>query len=354
MEFARTGLLYILCFLTAWMPVASRGAQILPPESLPATAMMEVVGKNPDGEEVRFQIPRSTTEELKRDSPMELAQRILLRPTLAANRRILPESGLFFIAVGAVTMLQLSRDYASNPVRMQQHIEHTLSPMGAFSLYMYMHSSGVTSNILTAISKNKEFYRYIPYLGMTAGYFTQSMLSSFASDPNVRACANLMLHKEVKPSDDISTNPCQSAFSFYVLGHRLLDMVPGLISMLASTAIAGMIQKYALKGAIFAADKTLKLTGFDIATFILPGGAQSWGVRLLIAGVQTGLFYSIDSGWLNRNITYGWKNIFSGIDLKRLETELANQVNWKKTKCLGGPTATISVRCSKSPFGLQT
>lgn len=236
-----------------------------------------------------------------------------------------PEAGLFFMAIGAVTMFQLATDYSSNPVRMQQHIEHSFSPIGMFSFYSFMYANGVTTNALHTVLKNPKFHSFIPYLGMTAGFFVQSTISTFAADPNVKACVAEMMGKKKEKTEGVAENPCDAAFSYYAIKGKLYELAPGLISMLGSTFIAGLLTKGVIKGVLW-------WTGIDIAFLFIPGvGLGIATLRfMLMNAIQMGLFYYLDAGFLNRYVTSIWKNIFDGRYLAKLDEEIATKIAVKK------------------------
>lgn len=287
--------------------------------------------KNPN--QAALEIPFSDEKELRKFSPKSLGREFMAgimnaRPgeTLTSTGKRFPyESALFFMAIGSVVAFQLFTDYASNPVRMKQHVDHSLSPLGMFSFFSFMYANGMTTNTLSVWLKNPKFHAFIPYLGMSVGYFVQSTIASFAADPNVQQCAAGMLgvkkNGEAKADEETS---CEKAFNSYVIKRKFAEMAPGLVSMMASTLIAGLIQKGVTSA-------VLKLTGVDIALWFVPGGVGIQTVRfVLMSAVQMALFYYLDAGWLNRKITFAWKNVFDGISLDRLGDRVAGYMVRKK------------------------
>lgn len=280
-----------------------------------------------------MEIPFGDEATLRRFSPKSL-NRMLLdemvrikgagKAAFSHSMKALPtESLIFFMAMGAVVAGQLITNYSQNPIAMKQHIEHQLSPIGVFGFFAFMASQGVTSNVLAMYMTNPKFHHMIPYLGMTVGAFVQSYLSQVASDPNVKACAKVMMGGTVSQKDQesgVEADPCAKAYEYLVLKKKLWEFAPGIVSMLASSALAGFGQAMVTRA-------VLKITGVDIALWLAPGSMQLKGVRLLVVkGLQIGVFTAIDI-WLNRKVTYAWKNFFDGADFYDMNTKLVAQVN---------------------------
>ncbi|MBX3042045.1 MAG: hypothetical protein KF789_15170, partial [Bdellovibrionaceae bacterium] len=293
---------------------------------------VEVVARDQNGKESVFQLQKTQDTEMRKFSPNALAREFAenlkkMQPyeaVKATTKRFPMESGLFFMAIGAVTAFQIFTDYSTNPMRMQQHIEHSLSPMGMFSFYMFMSANGVTSNALSTIIKNPKYHGMIPYLGMTAGYFVQSTISTFAADPNVKACAKSMMGMDISKMTDIAKDPCDAAFSYYALKGKFYELTPGLISMIGSSFIAFKAQEVLVKG-------VLRITGMDIAFLFIPGGIGVLSIRfLIVSAIQMGLFYYIDVVWLNHFVTFSFKNIFDGSYIARRDREITDHLLYKK------------------------
>ncbi len=239
-----------------------------------------------------------------------------------------PESLYFFMGMGAVAFWQIWTDSAQNPVSLQQHIEHQLSPMGVLGFGVFMYANNLTSTTLQTMIKNPSFMKFLPFLGMTAGFTAQSIFSHFFSDPNVLACA---LKGKITAEDKergIDENPCQKAAENF----EDLRLAPSLTSMLISTYLAGKLEA-GFKGV--AQRAVYKLSGFDLALFLAPGTTQIRGVRAVIKGIgktaQITTFVAIDA-WLNRVVTYGWKNFFDGGDFNGLNADIVSQINFLKAR----------------------
>lgn len=280
-----------------------------------------------------MEIPFGDEENLKKFTPKSL-NRMLLdemvrvkgagKAAFSHSLKALPtESLIFFVAMGAVVAGQLITNYSQNPVAMKQHIEHQLSPIGVFGFFAFMASQGLTSNVLAMYMTNPKFQHMIPYLGMTVGAFVQSYLSQVASDPNVMACGKVMMGGQITQKDQeagIDADPCAKAYEYLVLKKKIWEFAPGMVSMLASSALAGLGQAMITRA-------VLKLTGVDIALWLMPGTMELKGIRLLVVkGLQISAFVAIDA-WLNRKVTYAWKNFFDGNDFIDMNNRLNTEVN---------------------------
>lgn len=283
-----------------------------------------------------MEIPFAEPTELRKFSPKNLNQMLIdemarvkssSKAAWSHSVKNLPaESAIFFTAMGAVVAGQLITNYSQNPIAMKQHIDHSLSPLGVFGFFTFMYSQGVTSNLLSMYIQNPRYHHMIPYLGMTVGAFVQTYLSQIASDPNVMACAKTMLGKKITQKDlesGVDQDPCAKAYEYLVVNKKIWEFAPGIVSMLISSGIAAVLQGAVTK-------TVLRLTGVDIAMWLAPGSMQLKGMRLLlIKGLQISVFVALDV-WLNRKVTYVWKNMYDGADFHESNDRLNEKMNLMK------------------------
>lgn len=278
-------------------------------------------------------LPFAENRDLKKFSPRTVQELIVKemskinhanQASFSSTLKNMPaESAMFFMAMGAVMAGQLITNYSQNPIAMKQHIDHQLSPLGAFGFFVFMYSQGFTANVLSMYLKNPKFHYVIPYLGMTVGAFLQTYLSSVMADPNVKMCAKQMLSAKgaLKTSTQQEEDPCEKAYEHLVLKKKIWEFAPGIASMLISAGLAAGGQALLTKA-------VLRVTGFDLAVWLTPGTMQVKGVRMLLAkGLQLSAFVAIDI-WLNRKVTYAWKNVFDG---RSFDSQI-NQMNEKLHK----------------------
>ena len=305
-------------------------------------------------QKLAMEIPFAAEGELKKYSPKNLNQMMLeeMSRIKASNKaawshsvRNLPaESAIFFVAMGAVVASQLITNYSQNPVALQQHVEHSLSPLGVFGFFTFMYSQGVTANVLAMYMKNPKFHHMIPYLGMTVGAFLQTYLSQVASDPNVKACAKTMMGTALTQKDyesGVEKDPCAKAYEYLVLKKKIWEFAPGIVSMLISSGLAGAAQSLATKAII-------RVTGVDIALWLAPGSMHLKGIRLLLVkGLQITAFVAIDA-WLNRHVTYVWKNMYDGAEFYEVNDQLNAEINDLKSKSWS--TSSVSLQKQLKEF----
>lgn len=276
-----------------------------------------------------IEIPFSTPEEIKAKSPSKVAAQLsqeLSRVKSAsgaawshAYKNLPAESAMFFVSMGAVVTMELLANYSQNPMALQQHIEHQMSPIGVTSFFAFMYTQGLTSNVLSAYMRNKNFAVLIPYLGMTAGALVQTYMSQLAADPNVKICVKQWIGiKDQVTQDTNNAGACDKAYEYFT-AKKAWEFAPGIVSMLVSSGLAAGIEK--------TAGYVLQLRGIDIAAWLTPGGVQAKGIRfILIKGTQLTLFTAIDA-WLNRKFVYGWKNVFDGRSIGKIDAKLSQALS---------------------------
>ncbi len=229
------------------------------------------------------------------------------------------ESTLFFLALGGMVAVQLFTDYANNPVGMKQHIEHQLSPVGQLGFFMFMYSQGVTSNALNLWLKNPKLKMPIGMLGMTVGLAVQTYFSQVVSDPHIRNCAASVFKGEKIAGND---HPCEGAYKYFVLDKKILEG-PGVASLLGAFLIT--------TGARIAVGSVLRLVGFEIGMWIVPGGMVMRFGRLLVNATNIAAFTLIQMK-LEHYVSYAWKNYFDGKKFIEFNDALvANIENQKKS-----------------------
>jgi hypothetical protein len=283
------------------------------------------------------EIPLQDDAELRKYSPKSLNRTLVdemmkvkngTKAALTHSLKALPsESMIFFVSMGAVVAANLVTDYSQNPVKMKEHIESQISPVGLFGFYTFMASQGVTSSVLTSVSNNPRFHALIPYLGMTVGSFVQSYLTQFISDPNVKACGKQMMGKKVSTeeleSEGADADPCTKAYEYFVIQKKIWEFAPGIASMLISSFLSAAL--------VSTVSGVIRITGFDLALMIFPGGFQLKALRLaLVKGLGIAAFVGIDS-MLNRTVTTTWKNFFDGNDFNGMSERLNSEMNQSKS-----------------------
>lgn len=292
-----------------------------------------------------MEVPFEKTERLRTYSPKNIQKKLIEEMVKVktantsawshATKNLPAESAIFFMAMGAVVAGQLITNYSSNPVGMKHHIDHQMSPLGAFGFFTFMYTQGVTANVLSVYMKNPKFHFLIPHMGMAVGAFTQAYLSQILTDPNVKACAKVLMGGSVSESDKyagVDADPCEKSYEYLVLRKQLWNQAPTLISMFLSSVAGAYLQKAATVAVRLSKGAILRWIGAEIPLLILPGGVQSKGIRLLlIKGLQIGVFVSLDM-WFNSKINFAWKNFWDGADFKDASVQLSEKILDQKKK----------------------
>lgn len=233
-------------------------------------------------------------------------------------KNLLPESSLFFIAMGGVIALQLVTDYSANPEAMKDHIENQMSPVGVLSFGAFTATQGITSNVLTMYTHSPQFQALIPYLGMSAGAFVQGYISQMAADPNVIACSHWMAKNEVTQADKdagADEHPCRTAYQAFTSHQKFVDAIPSLLSMTATSAIMAGV------------NQGIRMTGIELITWLVPGGLEVKGLRyLFVNGLQITAFTALND-FINNRVNYVWKNQVDGAELSHNNIALINKMN---------------------------
>lgn len=306
------------------------------------TANNRILVKDPSGEQVA-EIPITPAEKLRTFSPQNINDALktaMVRARTSAGsswthsvKNLPMESAVFFMAMGAVVAGNLILNYSQNPVAMDQHIQHSMSPVGTLGFFTFMYTQGVTANLLQMYLRRPIYHHMIPYLGMTVGSFTQTYLSQIVSDPNVKACAGVMIGKAVSRAQleaGVDPDPCGKAYEYLVLRKKIWEFAPGIVSMLISTGVASGLQFTASVSRRVISAHMVRITGVQIGMWLVPGGMQFKGMRLLLTkGLQVSLFTAIDL-LIMRHVTYIWKNIFDGKDFYDQNDRLNEKMNAMK------------------------
>lgn len=254
------------------------------------------------------------------------------------------ETGLFLISIGAGVALETvlsDTAYGKNPLAIEQQLQSQLGPLGMTGFALFMYSSRITNNMLNAWFKGK-YQSFIPYAGMSVGFYAQSLFSEMAMDPNFQMCIKALVNPRIEQVTKVMAMamgvdvpaPCEEAFSYHVLKKRIWTSAPGLVSMLGAMLMSGATQSLIRGGLI-------RLTGFDLMMLMIPGGVARYGLKAVVAkGLQVYSFYFFDQKVLHKPVAWVWNNFFQGRDFATLNDELlyvvlANQQEgWKTNRLL--------------------
>jgi hypothetical protein len=266
-----------------------------------------------------------TAEELVREAQNPTKKGIRGNIIVGTTMRFPKSSATFFAGVGLVTLLDLMTKYEHNPVAMYQHFVAQKDPITHISFYMFMLASGSVQKPLSMFLKSPKAISRIPYLGMSVGmiasHLTTEVLNAF------RECGNeLMNSKSVKKSYPV----CQRNYNELVLTDKIIDMAPGLVSMLLASQASAFVQRTVtekLKTGVTAklVNFGLKWGGVKLALSVLPGGVRVIGQELLLEVVQAFLFVGIQK-YIDPWIITPFQNVLKGKTLDILSNDVADQI----------------------------
>ena len=304
-----------------------------------------------NGESVDLFIEQVSNEELKKFSPRKMAtalakiasnalekksQEDMDRSKKQANSIIdvtkknaihayyeMPgQAGVFYIGIGILTALHLFANDASgnnvNPAAMIQHHMSQMSLVGLTGLYMFLATQGASAQMLNVWLKNPKFQKYIPFLAMSAGFYAQTFLSEFLTDPNTTACAMKMVGKPDWKTHTNSEDPCEDAFNMHVLQKRVIDSIPHLTAMLMTAYVMG---KYTAKMA-----QKIKKFGMWRLALIVGGGFQLKGMTWLANQTLNVIGFTELQTHMEHFVSGVWKNAVDGNRANNAANDLLKQV----------------------------
>lgn len=277
---------------------------------------------------------------------------------------LIPESIVFFVALGAVSRTQLWMNFADNPVSWEQHLmAHDLTTpegwVGVAALAAFMMAARGSESLmykLLANSKNsKYFLPLVPYTGMSVGLLASTLVHEIHNKDQLLACT-ASLEKRIQNEEQWET--CEKAYDdFMDLGYeKMQDLMPVLMGMIGSTIVGAALEVNTIQKLLSIPKKIVsKPIGFDEVNqkvvrasvkelrlgFIFQHGAQlasiasPWGVGqrfIRLAYRAAAQFYpqTVIQNAIEPSFTTWWKNFSDGGDLAKLETDIMEQLDFKK------------------------
>ncbi len=184
---------------------------------------------------------------LKNQSASEMAKGALFRPMGTHLHSWSAQSVLFAIAIGNVMYLQLLTEYGSNPLSMEQHLQHLKDPIAHVAFYSFMAANGFTSDLISKKfdgidTKGAARMRMAaPYLGMSAGMLASSFTAEVLN--SLKICAKTLLAQKNDPQSVLmkafgQKDPCDEAKAeFFNFENKVEQYIPMILSMMSSTGM---------------------------------------------------------------------------------------------------------------------
>lgn len=270
---------------------------------------------------------------------------------------LVPETLVFFVALGAVSKTQLWMNFADNPVSWEQHLmAHDLTTaegwvgVGALAAFMLAArgSESLMYRLLSNSKHSKYFLPLVPYSGMSVGLLASTLVHEIHNKDQLLACTASL---EQRIMNEQQWAQCEKAYdNFMDLGYeKMQDLMPTLMGMIGSTIVGAFVEVNTIqkllsipKGSKVAIDG-LKLGwifqhGAEIAPLVTPGGIAQRFIKLSYRVFAQFYPQTIIQTAIEPTFTTWWKNFSDGSDLSELETDIMAQLDAKKRK--GWKTAT--------------
>lgn len=252
------------------------------------------------------------------------------------------ESAIFFIAVGGVMNLQTITNYGENPIALEQHLASITDPVAHLSFFSFMVANGAVSKSIGALSSSTTLRHFIPYLGMTAGMLTSSIVGELIADPDFGKCVKHLMTP--KPVADRAKS-CDVLYKNWVLSRKLLQYVPGLISMLASSAVGGAFEwglhcvragrcgAALARGAAGQGSRALVIRGIAVGLTFVPGVGWTFrGGATLYKIANMAAFTVLDQWLFHPLIKWPFGNMTDGERPSKIATEISKNILTLKNK----------------------
>lgn len=258
------------------------------------------------------------------------------------------ESMSFFISLGAVMTYDLLMKANQNPVAYEQLINSQMDPLGQFAFYAFMVANGIASepflNMIRNGKLNRRFAPFIVYGGMSIGMMASNIVHEVGHWPGLKKCAmDLFRVTDYKKCDEAMNHWIERGRGPGIFN----EWTPGLISLVASTFISGLLQSGLMSGTAIMAKGSSRLIGITLSktsgklgSVILATGLQL-GIMAIPGAGNVGLIYkglkvvspvakligqlTIFNGVqfaIEEYVTEGYHNYEQGHELKKLDREL--------------------------------
>lgn len=168
---------------------------------------------------------------------------------------------IFAVATGFMALAQLQFADASNPNALENWKNQTFNLMGAAGFGMFMMANHKVIHMLNKIESKALPPAMINYLGMSAGTVASELFNEMWTDKDLRTCISSAYNSSTPKKDKEGVPFCKKAYDHWVLNGFVLQYTPGVLSMIATTALAGGLRTALTKAgsAMTATEKSTKL-----------------------------------------------------------------------------------------------
>ncbi len=188
--------------------------------------------------QVELQVAGADRETLMKEAQEH--KRSLISRGATAGGHFTTQYATFGAASFLLATAQLGMSYQTNPVALDQWLMSVKDPVGAAGFALFMAVNHPVSAALMGVMKGTIPRLMIPYIGMLAGSLASTAFHDVVADADLHKCTMSYFTKAGR-SEEI----CNKAFDTWVPTNKIIEYSPGLMSLIASQAIAD-VGRYAL------------------------------------------------------------------------------------------------------------
>lgn len=273
----------------------------------------------------------SSPEVLEKFRPSKIRE-LMVRQSTAVSRlalvkmgQFVPEALSFAFIIGGITAYELFNHYSENPQSLEQYVNGQTDPFSNLSFYLFLYASGMATEPILEIFRNRALHMFLPYFGMSAGMMAQHVTNDFFATPQMSDCAK----KSLMHAEDASA-VCDKAWENFhaawnnpeLQDQKWREYKMSLLGMFAASAVSGT--------AAWGVSKVIEFLGVNVAVSLLPGGFLARMPRFAWRILQNGNFM-VNMTWLEAPMqTYYFNAVDTAPKLRR------------ESECLGAAVAKLS------------
>jgi hypothetical protein len=208
-----------------------------------------VILKNPNAtatlgnlQQIEFNVQPGSKEELVKEAQKHKSN--FATKGLKAGGHFTTQYATFGAASFLIATAQLGVSYQSNPVAWEQWMTSVTDPTGAAGFALFMAVNHPVAVALQGVMKGTIPKLMIPYIGMLAGSMASTVFHDLVADADLHKCTVSYFKSFARDEDS-----CNKAFDKWVPTNKIIEYSPGLMSLVASQAIAD-VGRFAIMRAI--------------------------------------------------------------------------------------------------------
>jgi hypothetical protein len=260
----------------------------------------------------------------------------LAEVSVGAVKQFPLEAFTFFVALGALSKGQLMMNFADNPVSFDQNLgAHDFRTaegrLGYMGFLAFMLGARNTEHILkTLLSSKSRMLRFVPYIGMSVGLIMSNVVHEAGNIEEVKKCVASL---ESRVADEEKYNNCERAYDSWAeyRHEKVQQLAPTIMAMVTSTITSGIVAVHTLNKA-----QAYLVTGWKVVftgtRFVANGSPVGLAVTFggFLFKVGQFMLFTEAQELQEPSLTQWFKNVFDGRELKKLETDMMVQLDFKK------------------------